>query len=126
MFDKSLIFSIEITVLLTACLLFFLIYIQKKNHLFQFIRPEGPESHHSKKQTVTSGGVAIIVAQVAFLCYNSDHLFVRTYCTSLILFGILGLVDDVLKISQKGMSSKIKFIGQCFISLYLLSNFIYT
>lgn len=126
MFESLPLISIQLTFVITALLLGILIFIQRKNRLFQFIRPEGPASHHAKGQTVTAGGLAIIVGQVTFLWWNSNHLFTNVYCLSLILFGILGLADDILKITDKGMRSRTKFLGQCLISIYILSSFIST
>lgn len=118
--------TLPATIISTLLLTFLLIFIQKHLELFQFIRPEGPESHLIKKQTVTAGGLAIIICQIIFLLSTSDHLFISIYCQSLALFGLLGLVDDYCKLSGKGISSRLKLLGQCLISMYLLSCFIYS
>jgi phospho-N-acetylmuramoyl-pentapeptide-transferase len=72
----------------------------------QFIRDDGPTSHHTKRGTPTMGGIVIILSVV--LAYAVAHLITWTPPTAsgllaLGLFGGLGLVglaDDWIKISR--------------------------
>ncbi len=87
----------------------------------QFIRDDGPTSHHTKRGTPTMGGIVIIVAVV--LAYAIAHLATwrpPTYPAILVLFlfvglGGVGFVDDWIKISKArslGLGSKAKLAGQ--------------
>ena len=65
----------------------------------QNIREEGPESHKKKSGTPTMGGIAIIIAMVVgavpFTGIDANILFV---VLASLLFGVIGFVDDMLKI----------------------------
>ncbi|MDO5676543.1 MAG: phospho-N-acetylmuramoyl-pentapeptide-transferase [Propionibacteriaceae bacterium] len=90
----------------------------------QFIREDGPTSHHVKRGTPTMGGLVIIGSVV--LAYFITHL-VRwqppTMSGLLLLFlavgmGFLGFLDDWSKISKErslGLTPRGKLIGQAVI-----------
>ena len=89
----------------------------------QFIRDDGPSSHHTKRGTPTMGGIIIIFATVAG--YFLAHLVTQkpvTVSAFLIIglvfgLGLVGFVDDYLKISRqnsRGISGKSKILGQVF------------
>ena len=69
----------------------------------QFIRDDGPQSHHSKRGTPTMGGIVIILGAV--LGYLVGHLvgdIPWTLVGMLVLFlmvglGFVGFIDDFLK-----------------------------
>ncbi|WP_373532665.1 phospho-N-acetylmuramoyl-pentapeptide-transferase [Vampirovibrio sp.] len=85
-------------------------YIQflKTRYMGQYIREDGPQSHQSKAGTPTAGGVLILLA---FMLGMAGLLGVKgaallTPAVGLVLgitlaFGLLGFVDDYLKISKK-------------------------
>lgn len=65
----------------------------------QYIREEGPEAHQKKSGTPTMGGIMIIIAMlggsaVASVWYP-DVFFVMIFT---FLFGVIGLIDDLLKL----------------------------
>lgn len=72
----------------------------------QFVRDDGPTTHHVKRGTPTMGGAIVIVAVV--LAYFGGHLIVGrpTSVSGLLLIGLIvglglvGFVDDALKISH--------------------------
>jgi phospho-N-acetylmuramoyl-pentapeptide-transferase len=72
----------------------------------QFIRDDGPTSHHTKRGTPTMGGLVIIVS--VLLAYTVAHLITWSAPTAssmlaLGLFaglGLVGLADDWIKISK--------------------------
>ncbi len=72
----------------------------------QFIRDDGPTTHHTKRGTPTMGGAVIIVATL--LAYVVAHVATLTPPTMsgvLVLFlmtglGVVGFLDDFIKISQ--------------------------
>ena len=123
MLNESLSLTILATFVFTSFSLYAFISLQHRWELFQFIRPDGPESHLSKKRTPTAGGLCIVLGQLFFLLYLNQSLYIQVYCLSLTLFSLLGFCDDYLKISSKGLSSRAKFLGQCMITLVLLSMF---
>lgn len=93
---------------ITALLLSFLlgprlIRFLERRQIGQEIRPEGPRSHHAKKGTPSMGGVLIILCTVVptLLWGNLGNLYVWIAVLSMVLFGLVGLVDDVLKVSRK-------------------------
>ncbi|MEP7034106.1 MAG: phospho-N-acetylmuramoyl-pentapeptide-transferase [Actinomycetota bacterium] len=92
----------------------------------QFIRDDGPTSHHTKRGTPTMGGALIIGASL--LAYGSAHLFTVTPVTvsgMLVLFlmaglGLVGFLDDYIKISKQrslGLRTKQKLAGQTLVGV---------
>ena len=87
----------------------------------QFIRDDGPTSHHTKRGTPTMGGAIILGAVlVAYLAAHLAPLQLPTMSALLVLFlmtglGIIGFLDDFMKISKQrslGLRSKEKLAGQ--------------
>ena len=87
----------------------------------QFIRDDGPTSHHTKRGTPTMGGAIILGAVlVAYLAAHLATLQLPTMSALLVLFlmtglGIIGFLDDFMKISKQrslGLRSKEKLAGQ--------------
>jgi len=92
----------------------------------QFIRQDGPTSHHTKRGTPTMGGVVIIIATVlGYTVANIASGRAPQASGMLLLFlmvgmGLIGFLDDFKKISQQrslGLSPKGKFIGQAVIGV---------
>jgi phospho-N-acetylmuramoyl-pentapeptide-transferase len=89
----------------------------------QFIRDDGPSTHHTKRGTPTMGGIIIIFATI--FAYFLAHLLTQTAVTvsalliiGLVLgLGLVGFLDDYLKVSRqnsRGISGKQKIFGQVF------------
>ncbi|MEY4035158.1 MAG: hypothetical protein RLZZ311_335 [Actinomycetota bacterium] len=87
----------------------------------QFIRDDGPSSHHTKRGTPTMGGIIVIFSVVA--SYFVAHLVTgNTVSVSALLvmglviaLGFVGFLDDYMKISRQnsqGISGKQKILGQ--------------
>jgi len=92
----------------------------------QFIRDDGPTSHHTKRGTPTMGGLIIIVS--VLLAYAVAHLVTWTSPTAsamlaLGLFACLGAVgfaDDWIKISKArslGLHAWVKFSLQAVVAI---------
>jgi phospho-N-acetylmuramoyl-pentapeptide-transferase len=88
----------------------------------QYIREDGPQSHHSKAGTPTMGGLMIIFAALSATLLWTD-LF-NPYIWLLILvtvgFGLIGFLDDYLKVIKKhnrGLSGRAKLLAQTVIAL---------
>lgn len=65
----------------------------------QNVREEGPEAHLKKSGTPTMGGIMILVAMLvgsAIFSVNYPDVFYIMIFTA--LFGVIGLLDDILKI----------------------------
>ena len=89
--------GISFVVGVILCPLF--IPVLKKFKFGQNIREEGPESHLKKSGTPTMGGIVIIIAMLvgsAALSFTYPDVFVIMIFT--LAFGIIGLLDDILKI----------------------------
>lgn len=104
---------------LIFCLLFgkyFISYIERKN-FGQVIREFGPEKHLEKKGTPTMGGI-LILASVVFSCVcwgDLGNKFLWSIIFLIISFGVLGFLDDYLKLSRNssdGLSGKKKLFWQ--------------
>ena len=87
----------------------------------QFIRDDGPSSHHTKRGTPTMGGLIIIFSVVA--AYAIAHLLSGNAMSAsallvlglVIVIGFVGFLDDYMKISRQnsgGISGKQKILGQ--------------
>ena len=92
----------------------------------QFIRDDGPTSHHTKRGTPTMGGAVIIGASL--VAYGAAHVFTLTPVTVsgiLVLFlmaglGLVGFLDDYIKISKQrslGLRTKEKLAGQTLVAV---------
>ncbi|HET7304454.1 MAG TPA: phospho-N-acetylmuramoyl-pentapeptide-transferase [Segeticoccus sp.] len=92
----------------------------------QFIRDDGPTSHHTKRGTPTMGGIVIIGSTL--LAYALAHVFTLTLPTAsglLVLLlmtglGLVGFLDDYIKISKQrslGLRSHEKLIGQTVVAV---------
>ncbi len=93
---------------ITALLLSFLlgprvIRLLERRQIGQEIRPEGPKTHYAKKGTPSMGGILIILCTIVptLLWGNLANIYVWVAVGSMILFGLIGLVDDILKVRKK-------------------------
>ena len=100
-----------------------LIKVFKKNQISGPIRQDGPIDHIIKKSgTPTMGGLIIILGIFlgTFLWADLNNIYVLTVIFISISFGLLGFIDDLLKIKQKnsrGLNSLLKLSGQILIGL---------
>tara|TARA_B100000945_G_scaffold320980_1_gene333077 strand:+ start:2884 stop:3969 length:1086 start_codon:yes stop_codon:yes gene_type:complete len=132
---KYITFRIGLSVL-TSLIIIFLIgnplikYFSKKQ-ITGPIRQDGPIDHIIKKSgTPTMGGlmilIGIIISTLMWADLNNIYIWIVIFvCTSL---GLLGFIDDYLKIKQKnssGINAKLKFLGQLLISLIAIIILVY-
>jgi len=110
-----IIYSVLIAFFLSIMLGPVVIPILHKLKFGQNIRAEGPKSHLKKAGTPTMGGiifmVSTIITMMIIVRHTSDEAMIALYC--FIAFGIIGLIDDFLKITHKkneGLSSKQKML----------------
>ena len=90
------------------------------------IRSSGPESHLVKKGTPTMGGIIILGSVIlpTLLFADLSNTYIQIILLSLIWMGIIGFLDDYLKVVkkfEKGLIGKYKLIGQ--ISLGIVISF---
>ncbi len=91
-----------------------LIDFLRRHQLGQQIRSEGPQSHLAKKGTPSMGGLLILLATFVptMLWGNLANMYVWVAVVSMILFGLIGFWDDVLKIRREksqGLTVRQKF-----------------
>lgn len=115
-------FSFLLSIFGTPAFIRFLV----KRGLGQFIRDDGPRTHHVKRGTPTMGGVVIILATL--LAYAITHALVQrppTISALLVIFlmvglGVVGFIDDYLKISRQqslGLRARSKIFGQSVVAV---------
>jgi len=75
----------------------------KKMQIGQEIRPEGPQTHLSKRGTPSMGGLLIISATLipTLLWGNLANIYVWLGMATLLLFGLVGFLDDLIKIKHR-------------------------
>ena len=90
--------------------------------LGQKIREEGPSSHLTKTGTPTMGGILIIFAVLisTFLWADISNLYVWIVMLSIVGFGLVGFVDDYVKILRgrsMGLNAWQKLLAQIGVAL---------
>ena len=116
--------------LLTLILYPWFIRTLQKIQLGQVVRDDGPESHLSKRGTPTMGGSLIIFAVVIPTVLWSDmgNRFVLLATLVTTGYGVIGFLDDFLKIRRKssgGLPGRFKLLGQLLIA-GLVSYYLFT
>ena len=93
----------------------------------QPIRLDGPQRHIVEKQgTPTMGGLLILVAMVVatLLWADLSNLYVWAVLMVTLLFGLLGLADDYLKVTKRsvdGVSGRVKLLFQFMVAAAAVS-----
>ncbi|MFP4080816.1 MAG: phospho-N-acetylmuramoyl-pentapeptide-transferase [Ectothiorhodospira sp.] len=88
----------------------------------QQVRDDGPESHLDKAGTPTMGGALILVAVALSTLLWSDltNRFVWVLLVTTLLFGLIGGIDDYLKLrygNSRGLSARSKLLWQSIVAL---------
>ncbi len=91
----------------------------------QIVRDDGPQSHLSKTGTPTMGGLIILISLTAsvLLWQDLSNSFTWIALISLLGFGLIGFLDDYLKIFRKssdGLQARFKFSAQTLLSLLIM------
>ncbi len=107
-----------------------LIPFLKRLKFGQHIREEGPQSHLKKSGTPTMGGIVIVLSiAITSLIYIKDYPEIIPVLFSTIGFGIIGFMDDYIKVVMKrsmGLKAWQKLLGQILVTAilcYYLMNF---
>ncbi|TPV94215.1 MAG: phospho-N-acetylmuramoyl-pentapeptide-transferase [Myxococcales bacterium FL481] len=112
-----------LTALLVSLFLYpWFIRTLERVQLGQVVREDGPKSHLAKRGTPTMGGSLIIFAVVIPTVMWSDlrNPFVVLATLVTVGNGVIGFLDDYLKIKRKnskGLPGKLKLLGQLLISV---------
>jgi phospho-N-acetylmuramoyl-pentapeptide-transferase len=90
--------------------------------LGQFIRDDGPQSHHAKRGTPTMGGIVFILATlfgvfVSALMFGGDGISPSSMLVLLMFVGqgVVGFIDDFIKVRNQrslGLGGWAKIAGQ--------------
>ena len=111
----SFLASLIISLLCGKKLIVFLHKHQKKG---QPIREDGPQSHLlTKKGTPTMGGILMLGASIfSFMLFcDLKNLFVWVGIVVLVIYGVVGFIDDYLKVTKQtanALSAKMKLLLQ--------------
>ncbi|OFZ31536.1 MAG: phospho-N-acetylmuramoyl-pentapeptide-transferase [Bdellovibrionales bacterium RIFCSPHIGHO2_01_FULL_40_29] len=110
------------------CLIWGPKFIQKlkEKHFGQSIRDDGPQTHKKKAGTPTMGGWLILLSTLVPLVLWIDVMNPLVIGSVLITwgFGLIGYLDDYLKVSKKnskGLSGKVRLVGEFFIAIATLA-----
>jgi len=86
----------------------------------QYVRQEGPESHLKKSGTPTMGGIIIVLSiSITCLFYLKDNKEIIPVLFATIGFGIIGFLDDYIKVVMKrslGLKAWQKLLGQILVT----------
>ena len=125
MLEQVIFFTILLGFLITVLLSPIFIPFLKRLKFGQSIREEGPKSHQKKTGTPTMGGVMILLSIIITTLVLTEKFSEPTIKTFLLLFiligfGLLGFLDDFIKVVLKrnlGLTSLQKLLGQILISV---------
>ncbi|GMA85423.1 phospho-N-acetylmuramoyl-pentapeptide-transferase [Angustibacter aerolatus] len=123
---KAVLFAAGVSLLVTLLGTPLYIRFLVKRAYGQFVRDDGPTSHHTKRGTPTMGGAVIIGGTLA--AYVAAHLLTwrpPTVSGLLVLFlmtglGFIGFLDDFIKIRNQrslGLRAVPRLIGQSLVSV---------
>lgn len=120
------IISFVVCVILCPLLIPFL----KKLKFGQYVRDDGPETHLKKSGTPTMGGIIIVLSiAITSLFYINDYPDIVPVLFATIGFGIIGFMDDYIKVVMKrslGLRAWQKLLGQILVTAifgYYMINF---
>lgn len=93
----------------------------REKHFGQAIREDGPQGHHKKAGTPTMGGGLILMSTLVPCLLWVDMMNPLVWAALFITwgFGLIGYLDDYMKVSKKnskGLSGKIRLLGEFLIS----------
>ena len=96
-------------------------YLRRKQ-IGETVRDLGLEGQNEKAGTPTMGGIIIILATLipVFLFARLDNIYVILLIFTTIWMGIIGFIDDYIKIFKKnkqGLPGKFKVFGQVFLGI---------
>jgi phospho-N-acetylmuramoyl-pentapeptide-transferase len=128
--DFKVILPVIISFGVCAVLCPLLIPFLKRLKFGQTVREEGPQTHLKKSGTPTMGGIVIVISiSITSLIYIKDYKEILPVLFAIIGFGIIGFMDDYIKVVMKrsmGLRAWQKLLGQILVTAilgYYLVNF---
>ena len=97
----------------------------KKYKIGQTVRDDGPKTHQVKSGTTTMGGIIIIISLLisTLLWARLDNNFILWLIAATMYFGMIGFVDDYLKLVKKNpkvLSAKKKLLFQSIFAILVI------
>ena len=127
---RNYLFNFLFSFLISVCLAPFIVRLLKRLKAGQNIL-EYVDSHSLKQGTPTMGGIIFLIGLTMsyFLTFKEDNRLATLLLLSTLGYGLLGFLDDFLKIKLKhneGLKAYQKFIGQfgiaCIIAFFVYSS----
>lgn len=103
----------------------------KRKNANQPIYDLAPKTHQQKSKTPTMGGIVFLVASIIaiLVCARMNNLFVLAGLACIILFGLIGMQDDLSKILGKkntaGLSARAK-MGLMVLASFIVAVILYS
>ena len=102
----------------------------QKKQIGQVVRADGPETHKVKQGTPTMGGALILLSVLLPTILWADPRNVFVWATTAVTagYGVIGYLDDYLKIKKKnpsGLPGRYKLLGQVLIGGAVLGYVFY-
>ena len=122
---RALLLAGAISMAFTLFLTPVFIWLFRKWNWGQFIRDDGPESHHTKRGTPTMGGLAIILATVTgylsgkWLNGETPSVSAILVIFAMVGLGLVGFIDDFIKTQRQrslGLGGWAKIAGQAIVA----------
>ncbi len=102
----------------------YVIKLLQKNQIGESIRDLGLQGQMEKKGTPTMGGIIILFSiLLSVILFNKlDNIYIILMIVTTIWLGLLGFLDDYIKVKKKkkeGLPAKLKLIGQSLLGLFV-------
>lgn len=129
-FSFRIIISLLLSFFLSLCMVSAIIKYFKNLKIHQIIRSYNPPFHLKKNKVPTMGGIVIIfsIFITLVICSNLSDPYIFCVLLALFGYGIIGFIDDYLKIIKKnyqGLTIKWKYFLQSImgiIIIYIIMN----
>ncbi|MDO5738184.1 MAG: phospho-N-acetylmuramoyl-pentapeptide-transferase [Eubacteriales bacterium] len=121
---------LALALILSLCLAYLGIKLLRRFVLGQTVREEGPQSHYKKSGTPTLGGLFFIIPTTLFAFYKFQMKVgteIKLLAIACLLFGILGLVDDLFKLykDKGGLTVKQKTAVMTVLAIAIAFYYLY-
>jgi phospho-N-acetylmuramoyl-pentapeptide-transferase len=118
--DPIIVMPVVIAVIISVLLGPFVIPFLRRLKIGQTVRDDGPKTHLKKSGTPTMGGILILLAiAVTSFFYVSDYPKMVRFLFSVMGFGLIGFLDDYIKVVLKrsmGLRAWQKMLGQLLVT----------
>ncbi|HEX9971225.1 MAG TPA: phospho-N-acetylmuramoyl-pentapeptide-transferase [bacterium] len=101
-----------------------IIRLLQRKQIGETIRKDGPQTHQKKAGTPTMGGIIILISILipTLLFARLDNIYVLLITLATIWMGLVGFLDDYLKVVKKmpkGLIARYKLVGQITLGLVI-------